>query len=552
MFASQPAKVRVSERNTKFICKISRLALPLQKISGMMDNKLFLYNTLTRTKELFKPLHEGHVGMYVCGPTVYGDAHLGHARPAITFDVLFRYLQHLGYKVRYVRNITDVGHLEHDADEGEDKIAKKARLEQLEPMEVVQFYENRYHKAMEALNVLPPSIEPHASGHIIEQIQLVKEILDNGFAYESEGSVYFDVPKYNNVHHYGRLSGRNLEDVINTSRDNLDGQQEKHNPVDFALWKKAQPEHIMRWPSPWSDGFPGWHCECTAMGRKYLGAQFDIHGGGMVLIFPHHECEIAQAVASQGCDMVRYWMHNNMITINGQKMGKSLGNFITLDEFFTGKHKKLTQPYSPMTIRFFILMAHYRSTVDFSNEALQAAEKGLQRLMEGWKNLEKLGGSTPNPSREGGEAGSPALERSEALPLTGERGEGLSLAARCYEAMNDDLNTPIVISCLFDACHRINQVMDKKATLTADELKDLKETFRLFLFDILGMKEETGAGNAAREEAFGKVVDMLLEQRAVAKANKDWATSDRIRNELTALGFEIKDTKDGATWKLNA
>jgi len=497
------------------------------KNSGKMDNKLFVYNTLTRTKELFRPLHEGHVGMYVCGPTVYGDAHLGHARPAITFDVLFRYLQHLGYKVRYVRNITDVGHLEHDADEGEDKIAKKARLEQLEPMEVVQYYENRYHRAMEALNVLPPSIEPHASGHIIEQIQLVKEILANGFAYESEGSVYFDVPKYNNVHHYGRLSGRNLEDVINTSRDNLDGQQEKHNPVDFALWKKAQPEHIMRWPSPWSDGFPGWHCECTAMGRKYLGAQFDIHGGGMDLVFPHHECEIAQAVASQGSDMVHYWMHNNMITINGQKMGKSLGNFITLDEFFTGRHEKLTQPYSAMTIRFFILMAHYRSTVDFSNEALQAAEKGLDRLMEGWKNLSRI-----------------APSASSTIDVK-------HLAEQCYEAMNDDLNTPIVISHLFDACRHINQVADGRAALSADDLQTLTETFRLFLFDILGMREEAGAGNAAREEAFGKVVDMLLEQRAVAKANKDWATSDKIRNELTAIGFEIKDTKEGATWKLN-
>ncbi|MBP5171023.1 MAG: cysteine--tRNA ligase, partial [Bacteroidales bacterium] len=331
-----------------------------------MKQPLSIYNTLTRKKELFQPLHGDLVGMYVCGPTVYGDAHLGHARPAVTFDVLFRYLQNIGYKVRYVRNITDVGHLEHDADEGEDKIAKKARLEQLEPMEVVQYYLNRYHKAMDALNVLPPSIEPHASGHIIEQIQLVKDILANGYAYESEGSVYFDVVKYNKSHHYGKLSGRNLEDVINTSRDNLDGQTEKHNPVDFALWKKAQPEHIMRWPSPWSDGFPGWHCECTAMGKKYLGRQFDIHGGGMDLVFPHHECEIAQAVASQGEDMVRYWMHNNMITINGQKMGKSLGNFITLDQFFQGSHPLLSQPYSAMTIRFFILQAHYRSTVDFS------------------------------------------------------------------------------------------------------------------------------------------------------------------------------------------
>ena len=342
-----------------------------------MEQNLFVYNTLTRRKELFKPLQEPNVGMYVCGPTVYGDPHLGHARPAITFDVLFRYLKHLGYKVRYVRNITDVGHLEHDADEGEDKIAKKARLEQLEPMEVAQYYTNRYHAAMEALNVLPPSIEPHATGHIIEQQQLVKEIMANGYAYESNGSIYFDVEKYNRDHHYGKLSGRNLDDVKNASRE-LDGVGEKRNQADFALWKKAQPEHIMRWPSPWSDGFPGWHCECTAMGRKYLGNHFDIHGGGMDLVFPHHECEIAQAVASQGDDMVHYWMHNNMITINGQKMGKSLGNFITLEQFFTGDHELLTQAYSPMTIRFFILQAHYRGTVDFSNEALQGRREGLR------------------------------------------------------------------------------------------------------------------------------------------------------------------------------
>ncbi len=492
-----------------------------------MEHQLFVYNTLTRRKELFKPLHENHVGMYVCGPTVYGDAHLGHARPAITFDILFRYLQHLGYKVRYVRNITDVGHLEHDADEGEDKVAKKARLEQLEPMEVVQHYLNRYHKAMEALNVLPPSIEPHASGHIIEQIALVKEILDNGYAYESEGSVYFDVEKYNRDHRYGKLSGRNLDDVLNTSRDNLDGQSEKRNPVDFALWKKAQPEHIMRWPSPWSDGFPGWHCECTAMGKKYLGAHFDIHGGGMDLVFPHHECEIAQSVASQGDDMVRYWMHNNMITINGQKMGKSYNNFINLSEFFAGSHPLLEQAYSPMTIRFFILQAHYRSTVDFGNEALQASEKGLTRLLEAWDNLGRI-----------------APAESSSVDVTG-------LRAKCYEAMNDDLNTPIVISHLFDAARIINQAIDKKATLSAAHLAELKEVFTIFLFDILGLQAQQGGDNSGREEAFGKVVDMLLEQRAIAKANKDWATSDKIRNELAALGFEIKDTKDGCTWKLN-
>ena len=491
-----------------------------------MENKLFIYNTLSRTKELFVPLNSPHVGMYVCGPTVYGDAHLGHARPAITFDILFRYLTHQGYKVRYVRNITDVGHLEHDADDGEDKIAKKARLEQLEPMEVVQYYTLRYHKTMEALNVLPPSIEPHASGHIIDQIQLVQEILDNGYAYESKGSVYFDVVKYNKKHHYGILSGRNLDDVLNASRE-LDGQDEKRNPADFALWKCAQPEHIMRWPSPWSDGFPGWHCECTAMGRKYLGERFDIHGGGMDLIFPHHECEIAQAVGAMGHDIVRYWMHNNMITINGQKMGKSLGNFITLDEFFKGSNKLLSQAYTPMTIRFFILQAHYRSTVDFSNEALQASEKGLERLMEGIKNLERI---TPSKATSG-------------ISVTG-------LREKCYEAMDDDLNTPIVISNLFDATRMINTVLDKKATISASDLDELKTTFRTFAFDILGLKADA-ENNAAREEAYAKVVDMLLEQRAKAKANKDWATSDQIRNSLTALGFEIKDTKDGAVWKLN-
>ena len=484
-----------------------------------------IYNTLTRKKELFEALNPPHVGMYVCGPTVYGDPHLGHARPAITFDILFRYLQHLGYKVRYVRNITDVGHLEHDADEGEDKIAKKARLEQLEPMEVVQYYTLRYHKAMEMLNVLPPSIEPHASGHIIEQIELVKQILDNGYAYESQGSIYFDVNKYNKDHHYGILSGRNLEDVLNTTRE-LDGQEEKHNPADFALWKKAQPEHIMRWPSPWSDGFPGWHCECTAMGRKYLGERFDIHGGGMDLIFPHHECEIAQAVASQGHDIVHYWMHNNMITINGQKMGKSLGNFITLNEFFTGQNPNLKQAYSPMTIRFFILMAHYRGTVDFSNDALQAAEKAMSRLMEAYNAIERI---------------QPAAQSTVSVK---------EFKGKCYEAMDDDLNTPIVISHLFDAAKIINQAVDGNAKLTSTDIEELKSLFDTFLFNILGIKAEEGGGNG-REEAFGKVVDMLLEQRAIAKANKDWATSDKIRNELTALGFEIKDTKDGATWKLN-
>lgn len=468
--------------------------------------------------------------MYVCGPTVYGDPHLGHARPAITFDILFRYLRHLGYKVRYVRNITDVGHLEHDADEGDDKIEKKARLEQLEPMEIAQYYTNRYHAAMDSLNVLRPSIEPHATGHIIEQEQLVKEILDNGYAYESNGSVYFDVEKYDKDHHYGILSGRNLTDMINNSRS-LNGVGEKKNQVDFALWKKATPEHIMRWPSPWSDGFPGWHCECTAMGRKYLGSHFDIHGGGMDLIFPHHECEIAQAVASQGSPMVKYWMHNNMLTINGQKMAKSLGNFITLEQLFTGNHLLLEQAYSPMTIRFFTLSAHYRGTVDFSNDALKAAQKGYERLMNTITDLERIPVSKTSD------------EKTHTF-VTGFRQAN-------YDAMNDDLQTPTVISNLFEACHVVNSLLDHKAQISADDLKELSATMQLFAFDLLGLSDERGANNDAREQAYGKVVDMVLELRAKAKADKDWATSDQIRDALSDAGFEVKDTKDGVTWKLN-
>ena len=495
-----------------------------------MEQKLLIYNTLTRSKERFEPVHAPNVGMYVCGPTVYGDPHLGHARPAITFDVLFRYLKHIGYKVRYVRNITDVGHLEHDADDGEDKIAKKARLEQLEPMEVAQYYTNRYHKAMEALNVLPPSIEPHATGHIIEQEQLVKEIMDNGFAYESNGSIYFDIAKYNEKYHYGILSGRNLDDVKDASRE-LDGVGEKHNQADFALWKKAQPEHIMRWPSAWSEGFPGWHCECTAMGRKYLGNKFDIHGGGMDLVFPHHECEIAQAVASQGEPMVKYWMHNNMITINGQKMGKSLGNFITLEQFFNGTHQSLTQAYSPMTIRFFILSAHYRGTVDFSNEALQASEKGLERLMNGFADLQRI------------QISDKCDDNTKDIVS--------QLRQKCYDAMNDDLATPQVISYLFEACGVINKIIDHKATICEECFNELAETMQIFIVDILGLRDEHAQNNESREEAYGKVVDMVLELRAKAKADKDWATSDKIRDRLAEAGFEIKDTKDGCVWKLN-
>ena len=494
----------------------------------MKQNNLALYNSLTRTKQLFVPVHPGRVGMYVCGPTVYGDGHLGHARPAITFDVLYRYLTHLGYKVRYVRNITDVGHLEYVSDSGEDKIAKKARLEQLEPMEVVQHYLNRYHDAMARLNVLPPSIEPHASGHIIEQIDYIKKILDSGYAYESQGSVYFDVPKYNRDHAYGKLSGRNVDELLATTRE-LDGQDEKRNPADFALWKKAAPEHIMRWPSPWSDGFPGWHLECSVMSEKYLGEPFDIHGGGMDLKFPHHECEIAQSVAHNGHDAVRYWMHNNMITINGQKMGKSLGNFITLDEFFTGSHPLLTQAYSPMTIRFFILQAHYRGTVDFSNEALQASEKALQRMLEGRRRLQQL-----KPSEES-TLDVAAIER------------------RCYEALDDDLNTPMVIAALFDACGVINRVNDGHDKATKADIDAITALFDTFLGEILGVTDEltaSGQGAQASLKPFEDAVELLLQIRAEAKAKKDWATSDLIRDRLKEIGFNVKDTRDGWEWSL--
>lgn len=493
----------------------------------MKANNLVIYNSLSRQKEAFEPLNAPHVGMYVCGPTVYGDGHLGHARPAITFDIVFRYLTHLGYKVRYVRNITDVGHLEHDADDGEDKIAKKARLEQLEPMEVVQHYLLRYHRAMDALGVLPPSIEPHASGHIIEQIEYIKTILDSGYAYESEGSVYFDVPKFNRDYGYGKLSGRNIDELLATTRA-LDGQEQKRNPADFALWKRAAPEHIMHWPSPWSEGFPGWHLECSTMSEKYLGRHFDIHGGGMDLKFPHHECEIAQSVAHNGEPTVRYWMHNNMITINGKKMGKSLGNFITLDEFFTGSHPLLEQPYSPMTIRFFILQAHYRGTVDFSNEALQSAEKALARMSDGYRRLQEL-------------------KASETSTL-----EGLDqLEKRAYEALDDDFNTPVLIGVLFDAVRMVNQVNDHTATASQADIDALKAFFDTFLIEILGITPDgTSASAGADLKPYHDAVDLLLQIRSEAKAKKDWATSDLIRNRMAALGFTVKDTKDGVEWSL--
>ncbi len=496
--------------------------LTLRQFSKQMARELYLYNTLSRRKEKFDPLNPPHVGMYVCGPTVYGDPHLGHARPAITFDVLFRLLTHLGYKVRYVRNITDVGHLENDADEGEDKIEKKARVEQLEPMEVAQHYTNRYRKFMEAMNVLPPSIEPQASGHIIEQQQLVEAILKNGYAYENQGSIYFDVEKYHQKYHYGKLSGRVLEELQNQTRA-LEGQEYKRNPVDFALWKKATPTHIMRWPSKWSDGYPGWHLECSAMSHKYLGEKFDIHGGGMDLIFPHHECEIAQNVAAFGHDSVKYWVHNNLITINGQKMGKSLGNFITLEELFTGAHPLLEQAYSPMTIRFFILTAHYRSTLDFSNPALQAAEKAIRRIWSAQKILASL--SVGNNS-------SFSLEEWE---------------NKCYEAICDDLNTALLISHIMEATHFIHAVYDRKATITAGDKDRLQSLFKLFVEDILGLRQEVATDNRTME-IISRLVEMIQQMRMAAKANKDYATSDRLRDELNKIGIELRDRKDGYDW----
>jgi len=494
---------------------------------------LHIYNSLSRKKEKFEPLNPPFVGMYVCGPTVYGDPHLGHARPAITFDVVFRYLKNQGYKVRYVRNITDVGHLEQDADSGEDKIAKKARIEQLEPMEVVQHYTLRYHDAMQQLNCLPPSIEPSASGHIQEQIKLTEDIIKAGFAYEVNGSVYFDVKKYNEKHHYGKLSGRVVEELeagAGNERRNLEGQDEKRSPNDFALWKKAEPEHIMRWSSPWGEGFPGWHIECSAMSTKYLGTTFDIHGGGMDLLFPHHECEIAQSMAGNGVESVRYWLHNNMITINGQKMGKSLGNAVNLEQFFTGKHPLLEKGYTPMTIRFFILQSHYRSTLDFSNEALQAAEKGNARLMNAMSVLNTLH-HTGNVN-----GADEKLEK-----------EITALCDGCYELMNDDFNTAMVLANLFDLCSKINSFKDKHLSLDSISkatFDKLKNTFNSFVTDILGLKNEDAADNSATDA----LMQLLIDIRKEARDKKDFATSDKVRDELLKAGIQLKDGKDGTEW----
>jgi cysteinyl-tRNA synthetase len=501
-----------------------------------MNNNIKLYNTLTRGKEDFKALNAPFVGLYVCGPTVYGDPHLGHARPAITFDLLFRYLTYSGYKVRYVRNITDVGHLENDADEGDDKLAKKAKAEQLEPMEVAQRYTLSYHKALDMLNCLPPSIEPRATGHIPEQIEMIEKIQKNGFAYEANGSVYFDVERYNKEYRYGKLSGRIVEDLeagAGNDRRELKEQQEKKSPNDFALWKKAAPQHIMRWNSPWGVGFPGWHIECSAMSKKYLGDTFDIHGGGLDLLFPHHECEIAQSNGANGNDPVRYWMHCNMITINGQKMGKSLGNGIALSEFFSGDHTLLAQAYSPMTVRFFMLQAHYRSTLDFSNEALQAADKGYQRLMNACTSLNEL--------KATGFAASASTDAIEVNKLLDE----------CFEYMNDDLNTAEVISRLFELTKKINSYKEgllKLSDLDEATFSRLKEVFSAFIKDILAI--EAVAANSSKD-ATEDLMKLILELRYDVRAKKDYASSDKIRDALLAIGIQVKDGKEGASWSYN-
>jgi len=490
-----------------------------------MDQNLKIYNTLSRKKEKFEPLAPPFVGMYVCGPTVYGDPHLGHARPAISFDLVFRYLTHLGYQVRYVRNITDVGHLEQDLDHGEDKISRVARLSQMEPMEVVQKYTNEYRQKMQLLNVLPPSIEPQASGHIMEQQDLVSRILKKGFAYEKNGSVYFDVDKYNRLHKYGKLSGRKTEDLLTNTRE-LEGQEDKNNPLDFAIWKKAEPMHIMRWPSPWGEGFPGWHLECSAMRKRYLGEQFDIHGGGLDLLFPHHECEIAQTVADQGRESVRYWMHNNMITLNGQKMGKSLGNAINIEQFFSGSHELLEKAYNPMTIRFFMLQAHYRSTLDFTNQALQASEKGLDRLFEGMANIDKI---------------KPAKASSRDPNI---------IEKAFHDAMLDDFNSPVAISHLFDGIKQINSASSGKDSFTEEDIRKLNVLYKYAVEDILGLSPLL---HDEDESALtGKLIDFLLQMRIDARECKDFKTSDRIRDELAALGVEVMDTKDGFDWKLKS
>lgn len=489
------------------------------------EQQLKIYNSISGEKEVFKPINDSYVGMYVCGPTVYSNVHLGNCRTFISFDLVFRYLKHLGYKVRYVRNITDAGHLENDAETGEDRIAKKARLEQIEPMEVVQKYTVDFHNILEKFNNLPPSIEPTATGHIVEQIEIIKTIIDRGFAYEANGSVYFDVLKYNEEKHYGKLSGRAIEDMIANTRE-LAAQSDKRNPQDFALWKKAEPQHIMRWPSPWSDGFPGWHLECTVMSTKYLGEEFDIHGGGMDLKFPHHECEIAQGEAATGKDPVHYWMHANMLTLNGKKMAKSTGNNILPEELFSGKNEVIGKAFSPNVARFFMLQAHYRSILDFSKEALSASEKGFNRLMEAYASIDDLPESSAST---------------------------INLAEwkqSCYDAMNDDFNSPILIAKLFDAVKWINAIKEESLKISAEDKLELKQVLHDFLFDILGLRDGEKSLDNNSDKLSG-AVELLIKLRAEARNNRDFATSDKIRDQLQEMGIQLKDGKDGTTFSIN-
>lgn len=494
--------------------------MPLYK-----DQSLKIYNSMTGEKEIFTPISEGNIGMYVCGPTVYSNVHLGNCRTFISFDLVFRYLKHLGYKIRYVRNITDAGHLENDAETGEDRIAKKARLEQIEPMEVVQRYTVDFHNILQKFNNLPPSIEPTATGHIVEQIETIKTIMEKGLAYEVNGSVYFDVFKFNEEHNYGRLSGRAIEDMIANTRE-LQAQSDKKNPQDFALWKKAEPQHIMRWPSPWSDGFPGWHLECTVMSTKYLGEEFDIHGGGMDLKFPHHECEIAQGEAATGKNPVNYWMHANMLTLNGKKMAKSTGNNILPTEIFTGENDNLSKAYNPSVARFFMLQAHYRSILDFSDEALSASERGFNRLMEAYRSIKHL----------------PVSSKST-LDLN-------SWIQRCYDAMNDDFNSPILIATLFEAVKFINAVKDGEEKISQEDKELLQEKIQAFIFDVLGL-QDTSVVNEDSTQKLSGTIELLIKLRADARNNKDFSTSDQIRDQLQSLGIQLKDGKEGTTFAID-
>jgi cysteinyl-tRNA synthetase len=488
------------------------------------EQSLKMYNSMTGEKEVFKPINEGTVGMYVCGPTVYSNVHLGNCRTFISFDLVFRYLKHLGYKVRYVRNITDAGHLENDADSGEDRIAKKARLEQIEPMEVVQRYTIDFHNILQKFNNLPPSIEPTATGHIVEQIEIIKTIIEKGFAYEVNGSVYFDVKKFNETNHYGKLSGRDIDNMIANTRE-LAAQSDKKNPQDFALWKKAEPQHIMRWPSPWSDGFPGWHLECTVMSTKYLGEEFDIHGGGMDLKFPHHECEIAQGEAATGKNPVHYWLHANMLTLNGKKMAKSTGNNILPEEIFSGNNDVLDKPFSPNVTRFFMLQANYRSILDFSDEALKASEKGFNRLMDAYHAIDEL----------------PVSDKSSV--------DIKSWKQSCYDAMNDDFNSPILIAKLFDAVKMINNIKEEAATITSEDKDELQKTMSAFMFDVLGLLDKVSENNDTSDK-LSSTVELLIKLRAEARNNKDFALSDQIRDQLQEMGIQLKDGKEGTTFTI--